>query len=291
LSREAGGGSRLPSNRAGWQELLRSLGIRPSKGYGQNFLFERGVVERIVQAAGVGPDDTVVEIGPGLGILTDELLRRAGRVIAIELDRELWPHLRRTFGDDPRFTLAEGDALAVDFAELLPAGAPWLVVANLPYSAGTAIVRRLLELPHPPSRLAVMLQLEVAERMTARPPDMSALGVATQFFAEARIAFRVPPEVFIPPPTVESAVEVLDTRPAPPLAGAERERFVRIVNAGFRQKRKQIDNSMAADLGLPKEEVGAWLARAGIDPMRRAQTLGLEEWLALTRTAPPGTPS
>lgn len=267
---------------------MKSLGIRPNKGYGQNFLFERGLVERMVKAAGVVPADTVVEIGPGLGILTDELLRKAGRVISIELDRTLWPHLLRTFGNDPRFTLVEGDALAVDFGAVLPPDEPWVVVANLPYSAGTAIVRRLLELPHPPSRLTVMLQLEVAERLVASPPDMSVLGVATQFYADARIAFGVPPEVFIPPPTVDSAVAILDVKPQPPLPPAERERFFRIVNAGFRQKRKQVANSLAADLELPKETVSAWLEAVGIDPMRRAQTLTVEEWVALTRSAPEG---
>lgn len=265
---------------------MKSLGIRPNKGYGQNFLFERGLVEQMVRAAGVGPNDLVVEIGPGLGILTDELLRKSGRVMSIELDRTLWPHLERTFGDDPAFTLVPGDALTVDLATLVPDGQPWVVVSNLPYSAGTAIVRRLLELPHPPRRLTVMLQLEVAERMVASPPDMSVLGVATQFYADARIAFLVPPEVFIPPPTVTSAVAILDVKGAPPLPPEERERFFRIVNAGFRQKRKQVANSLAADLDLPKDAVAHWLDRAGIDPMRRAQTLTVDEWVALAMAEP-----
>jgi 16S rRNA (adenine1518-N6/adenine1519-N6)-dimethyltransferase len=269
---------------------MQSLGIRPNKGYGQNFLFERGLVERMVRAAGVGPETTVVEIGPGLGILTDELLRKAGRVISVELDRALWPHLQRTFGGDSRFTLVEGDALTVDFGEIVPLGEPWMVVANLPYSAGTAIVRRLLELPHPPSRLTVMLQLEVAERMVASPPEMSVLGVATQFHADGRIAFKVAPEVFIPPPTVESAVAILDVKAELPVAAERREMFFRIVNAGFRQKRKQVANSLAADLALPKDVVSAWLESAGIDPMRRAQTLSVDEWVGLANNAPEGIP-
>lgn len=277
---------RLPQSRREWQALMRELGIRPSKGMGQNFLFERGLVQRMVKTAGVGPEDTVLEVGPGLGILTEELLRKAGRVVSIELDRDLWPHLRASFGDDPRFTLVEGDALKVDLDTVIPPDQPCLVVANLPYSVGSAVLRRLLESPHPPRRLAVMLQLEVAERLVAAPPEMSVLGVATQFFAEGRIAFRVPPEVFIPPPNVESAVVLLETRPEPPLPRAEWDRFFRIVNAGFRQKRKQVANSLAAELKLPKETVGAWLEGAGIDPMRRAQTLTVDEWVALTRNAP-----
>ncbi len=264
------------------------LGIRPSKGMGQNFLFERGVVQKLVRHADVRPDETVVEVGPGLGILTEELLRHARRVIAVELDAGLAAHLRHTFGDDPRFTLVEGDALDVDWGAVVPPGEPWAVAANLPYSVGSAVLRRLLETPHRPERLTVMLQLEVAQRLVAHPPQMSVLSVATQFYADARIAFRVAPGVFIPPPTVESAVAVLDTKRDLPLPPDLHERFFRIVNAGFRQKRKQVANSLASELALPKDNVAAWLERAGIDPMRRAQTLSVAEWVALTLAAPPG---
>lgn len=276
----------LPASRRDWQSLMQELGIRPSKGLGQHFLYERGVVQRLVKQAGVGPADTVLEVGPGLGILTSELLARAGRVIAIELDPTLAAHLRRTFGDDPRLTVVEGDALDIDIASLLAPDEPFVVAANLPYSVGSAVLRHLLESPRPPRRLTVMLQLEVAERLCARPPDMSVLSVATQFFAVPRIAFRVAPSVFIPPPTVESAVAILDVRPEPPLGAALRPRFFRVVNAGFRQKRKQVANSLAAELGLPKDEVVAWLSGAGIDPARRAQTLDVAEWVRLTESAP-----
>lgn len=278
---------RLPASRREWTVLMAELGIRPNKGLGQNFLFERGIVQKMVRVAGIGPDDTVLEVGPGLGILTSELLRSAKRVVAVELDHTLAAHLLRAFGDDPRFSLVEGDALRLAVADLVPPPTPYVVAANLPYSVGSAVLRHLLEAPHPPQRLAVMLQLEVAERLAARPPEMSVLAVAVQFYAESRVAFRVPPGVFIPPPTVESAVVVLDLR-LPPLPPEERACFFRVVNSGFRQKRKQVANSLAAELALPKEEVVAWLAAAGIDPMRRAQTLAVEEWVALTRAAPPG---
>ncbi|MCC6314100.1 MAG: ribosomal RNA small subunit methyltransferase A [Thermomicrobiales bacterium] len=277
---------RLPTSRRGWAALIRELGVRPAKSLGQNFLFERGVVQRMVKQAGVGPHDLVLEIGPGLGILTSELLRAAQRIVAIELDPTLAAHLLRTFGDDPRFALIEGDALRLDLGALLPPGELYMVVANLPYSAGAAMVRHLLETPHPPRRIAVMLQLEVAERLTAAPPHMSVLGVAVQFYAETRIAFQVAPSVFIPPPSVESAVVILDVRAQPLLPPEQRSLFFRIVNAGFRQKRKQVANSLAAELGLPKAEVSAWLRDVNIDPMRRAQTLSVAEWAALTRAAP-----
>ena len=275
----------LPRTRREWSALMADLGVRPSKGLGQHFLFERGIVQRMVRTAGIRPDDTVVEVGPGLGILTSELLRAARRVVAVELDRVLAGHLRTAFGGDPRFALIEGDVLDLAVAELVPPSIPYVVAANLPYSVGSAVLRHFLEAPHPPERLAVMLQREVAERLVARPPEMSVLGVATQFYAEGRIAFAVPPTVFIPPPTVESAVVVLDTC-EPPLPPDLRGRFFRVVNAGFRQKRKQVANSLAAELDLPKDATVAWLASVGIDPMRRAQTLSVEEWVALTNAAP-----
>ena len=274
---------RLPASRREWSTLLQSLGVRPSKGLGQHFLFERGIVDRMVRQAGITDTDHVLEIGPGLGILTGALLRRAGNVTAIELDRRLAEHLRVSFGGDPRFRLIEGNALQIATHELFPERQPFSVVANLPYAVGSAVVRHLLEQSHRPRRLAIMLQEEVAARMVAKPPAMSILTVAVQFYADARIAFAVPPSVFIPPPTVESAVAILDVRSDLLLPEPEHARFFRIVNAGFRQKRKQVANSMAAELAMPKSAVTAWLTAAEIDPMRRAQTLTVAEWVALTR--------
>ncbi len=266
---------------------MTELGIRPNKGLGQHFLFERGLVERMVRQAGVSERDTVLEIGPGLGILTSELLRKADRVVAVELDRSLAAHLRRAFGDLPGFELVEGNALRLSSDSLIPGDVPFDVVANLPYSSGTAILRHLLEQPRKPRRLTVMLQKEVAERLTAQPPDMSVLGVATQFFAQPRLAFSVPPEVFIPPPKVESAVVILDVFRNPPLSSMLQPLFFKLVNAGFRQKRKQIANSIADVLQLPKPEIAAWLESSSVDPTRRAETLSVAEWVALTASAPP----
>jgi 16S rRNA (adenine1518-N6/adenine1519-N6)-dimethyltransferase len=267
--------------------LMSELGIRPNKGLGQHFLFERGLVERMVRQAGVTDRDTVLEIGPGLGILTSELLRKARRVIAVELDHSLIAHLQTAFGDVPGFDLVPGNALALSTGELFPAGEPFDVVANLPYSAGTAILRHLLEQPRKPRRLTVMLQREVADRLTAQPPDMSVLGVATQFFAEPRLAFTVSPEVFIPPPKVESAVVILEVRQQPPLPTELQPLFFKLVNAGFRQKRKQVANAIADVLQLPKAGIAEWLSSSDVDPTRRAETLSVAEWVTLTRSAPP----
>lgn len=286
MSHQPADAPRLPMSRAGWTRLMDRLSIRPRKSLGQNFLFDRRVVERIVQAAEIAPGDRVVEVGPGLGILTEALLQAGAEVYAIELDSRLAAHLRETFGDDPRLHLVEGNVLAIDPAEVVPPDRPYAVAANLPYSVASAVLMHFLESSRPPRRLTVMVQREVAERIVARPPAMTILGVAAQFFTVPRIAFRVPPSVFVPPPKVESAVVVLDVKEELPLPPEDRARFFRVVNAGFRHKRKQLVNSLADELGAAKDEIAAWLAEAGIAPTRRAETLTVEEWVALVRAAP-----
>lgn len=261
------------------RELLRQLELRPSKALGQHFLHDPKIVRRIADLAGLTPDDLVVEIGPGLGFLTRELAAHAGKVIAIELDVRLADYLRRRFAST-NVEIVHGDALMVDYAGLT-GGRPYQVVANLPYSVATAIIERLLSDHHPPERLVVMVQREVAERLAARPPDMALLSVAAQFYATPRIAFRIGAGAFVPPPKVESAVIVLERREKTPLPREEHARFFRVVRAGFAQRRKRLANALAAGLGLPKEAVESALATASIDPARRAETLEVEEWLRL----------
>jgi 16S rRNA (adenine1518-N6/adenine1519-N6)-dimethyltransferase len=272
----------LPTSPRGWRDLLDYLDFRPSKGMGQNFLFDRDIVRHIVDVAEVDRETVVVEIGPGLGVMTEELLSRAAHVIAVELDRRLAAHLRHLFGDRDDFTLIEADALKTDLGELAPPNREYRVVANLPYSVAAAITRHALEATRPPLTLTLMVQKEVAERMTASPPDMSILGIATQFYAEAKIQFVVAPDVFVPRPKVESAVVKLVPRRMTPLPLSESESFFRIVNAGFRQKRKQVANSLSAELELPKSTIQAFLLTAEIDPTRRAETISVNEWARLT---------
>ncbi len=270
----------LPSTLRAWKELIAAIEVRPSKGKGQNFLFERGVVQRIVRASGVTARDSVIEIGPGLGILTWELLAIGASVTAIELDWRLAEHLRAFFAAVGRFRLVEGDALAVDLAQALPEG-DYHVVANLPYSVGTAVIQRFLEAAHPPRSMTVMVQKEVAERLVASPPQMSILSVATQFLSTPKIAFVVSPSVFRPPPRVDSAVVRLEARQME----LDRELwplFFRIVNAGFHQKRKNLSNSLSHALALAKPDVSLWLEAAAIDPTRRAETLSVTDWVRLT---------
>jgi 16S rRNA (adenine1518-N6/adenine1519-N6)-dimethyltransferase len=162
------------------------------------------------------------------------------------------------------------------------------VVANLPYSIASAVIRHFLEQEHSPIRMTLMVQAEVADRIVANPPDMSILAVATQFYAVPRVAFPVNPSVFFPPPTVHSSVIVLDTLPAPKLPRSKHVAFFRLVGAGFRQRRKQLANSIAAEIEQPKAEVSEWLSASGVDPTRRAETLSVDEWVSLTQAAPPG---
>lgn len=278
----------IPTTIRGWKALIDEIGVRPSKGKGQNFLFERGVVQRIVRSARIAPGDQVVEIGPGLGILTWELLAAGATVTSIELDWRLAKHLQSFFANVPQFRLIEGDALSVDLTDALPP-APYKMVANLPYSVAAAVIQRFLEAEHPPVSLTVMVQKEVALRLMASPPDMSILSVATQFLSQPKLVFSVPPGVFIPPPRVDSAVISLTTA-TPDLERAAWPRFFRIVHAGFGQKRKNLANSLSHGLGIEKPAAESWLRANGIDPMRRAETLDISEWVSLTRSADIDTP-
>lgn len=272
--------ARLPTRKRDWQRLIQELGLRPSKGRGQNFLHDASIAHRIVKEAGVTREDHVLEIGPGLGMLTQALIASAGRVSAIELDDMLARHLQRAFVGEPGLRLHQGDALKVDLAQIA-AGAPIKVVGNLPYSAAAAIVQNVLETEMPLISATVMVQREVGERMLASPPNMSILSVATQVYAEGRIAFIVPPDVFLPSPSIDSAVITLVPHEKPLISRAQRASFFRLVNGGFRHKRKNIANSLSDETRRSKTEIAHDLQSVGIDPGRRAQTLSVAEWIAL----------
>lgn len=253
---------------------------------GQNFLVERGVLADIVEAAAVQRDETVIEVGPGLGILTAALadvVGPAGRVVAVELDKRLAPYLQTAYAAVPQVTIVQRDILRVAPGDLI-GDAPYVVVANLPYQITSAAFRHFLEAAHPPRQMTVLVQREVAQRIAARPPEMSVLAVAIQFFAAPRIVRIVPPEAFVPRPEVHSAILSLAVAP-PPLPRERWRGFFALVQAGFGAKRKQLHNSMTERLRLPRETVSALLDAAGIDGTRRAQTLALDEWLALDRAA------
>jgi 16S rRNA (adenine1518-N6/adenine1519-N6)-dimethyltransferase len=272
------------------RRTLRAEGLRPSRARSQNFLADPDVLQDILDLAAVVPEDRVLEIGPGLGILTGGLLEAGATVTAIELDRGLAAYLRDRFGEaigSGRLQLIEGDALDQPLLELVPP--PFDVVANLPYHVTSPTLHRLLGSSPRPRRLILMLQLEVAERIAATPGAMSYLAAFVQYHATVRIARRVPAAAFEPPPKVESAVVVLEPRPTVPLGapGCEAEdRLWRLVQAGFRERRKMLRNVLSRQLPVDGPTVDAALAAVGIDGERRPQTVSIAEWLALLAALP-----
>jgi 16S rRNA (adenine1518-N6/adenine1519-N6)-dimethyltransferase len=267
--------SEPPTSRA-----LRSVGVRPTKSLGQNFLQDEDVVRRMVDALEVSVDDVVIEVGPGLGILTIALLNQGARVTAIEIDPQLVAYMREKVRS-PRLTVIEADALNVSIGSLLSSSSDYLFAANLPYSSAPAIVRRFLECEPAPKRMAIMVQREVAERMSASPGRMSVLSIAMQIHARARIVFDVPPEAFIPMPKVTSSVVMLEPFAESRVDPSERESFFRVVTAGFLQRRKTLLNALENGLNLDREFVRSVLGQSNVEPARRAQTLSVDEWLAV----------
>jgi 16S rRNA (adenine1518-N6/adenine1519-N6)-dimethyltransferase len=262
------------------RDLLQAHGMRPLKSFGQHFLVDRGALERIVTAAELQQSDQVLEVGAGTGVLTRELARHAGRVVAVELERDMLRLLQETTAACPNVELLARNLLTLEPEEIF-GPAPYKLVANLPYYITGPTFRHFLEGVRPPKLLVVMVQLEVAQRIVAAPGDLSLLAVSVQFFGRPRIIARVPARAFYPPPRVDSAILRVDVEPQSALPPEERAGFFRLVQAGFAGRRKQLHNTLAHGLQLPAEEVRAWLARAGIAADRRAETLSVSEWLLL----------
>ncbi len=272
------------------KSTLDARGWRPQKKWGQHFLTDPRILESIVDAAEVTPADTILEIGPGLGHLTRALARRAGRVVAVEVDAELTAKLQNDFADVAHVAILQGDVLDAEPVEWITKGGAGLgpapsfkVVANLPYYITSAILRHVLQAAHKPRLLVVMVQRQVAQRIVARPPAMSLLAVSVHFFAQPRIVRTIAAGAFYPPPQVDSAVVRMDVFAQARLDPAETARLFEIVRAGFGERRKQLRNSLARGLSREPDAIAAALARAGILPTRRAETLTLDEWVALYR--------
>jgi 16S rRNA (adenine1518-N6/adenine1519-N6)-dimethyltransferase len=267
-----------------WLRRMRAWGIRPARSKGQNFLLDAEIVERIAAASGAEAGDRVLEIGPGLGILTEAMLRRGSSVTAIELDDLLAQRLETHITDEPRFRLVHGDATAIDPADIYEPGQRYRIVANLPYGVATVIIRHFLESVQPPSELVVMVQKEVAERMTAGEGDLSLLTLAIQLYTEPEYLFTVPREAFHPAPKVTSAVVRLRVRHALPLDPPARDRLFALATFAFQQKRKTLLNSLARGLEVDKGALAGRLATAGIDGGLRPQALSFDDWLRLAST-------
>jgi 16S rRNA (adenine1518-N6/adenine1519-N6)-dimethyltransferase len=281
---ENGPGSLLAQTK----KLLRRSGLRARKGLGQHFLVDSDALETVVAAAELAPEDTVIEVGPGLGILTRELAAKAGWVIAIELDDKLADALTQSLAGLDNVVIINRDILGVDPALLLressadipPGLTSYKVVANLPYYITSPVIRHFLEASGKPEVMVLMVQKEVAEVIAAQPGRMSLLSIGVQFYGRPDIITYVPASSFYPVPEVDSAVLRIDVYPRPPV-DVDTQGFFRLVRAGFAASRKQFLNSLAQGLDLPKENVRPLLESTGIEPRRRAETLTIREWAQL----------
>jgi len=261
--------------------LLDRYGLSARKGLGQNFLIDRGVLDKILAAAAVEQKDTVVEVGPGLGVLTKALVQRAGRVIAVELDRKMVALLRETLAGVPNVEILERDILKTPVEDLV--AGPYKVVANLPYYITSAVLRHFLEAARQPKSLVIMVQKEVAKQVVAKPPEMSLLSVSVQFYSVPKVMSPVPAGAFYPPPKVDSAILRIDVLPHRRLPPDREAIFFKLARAGFSTRRKQLGNALSSGLGIEKAAAVGLLRQSGIDSARRAETLTIDEWLSLLR--------
>jgi len=262
----------------------RNDAVRPRKELGQHFLVDANVLERIAAEAELEPNQSVLEVGAGTGELTAALAAVGARIAAVELDETLCRGLRSRFDSNPAVRVVNANILDHEPHELLfEAGLtpPYVVVANIPYYITAPILRHLLEAHTPPRRLVLTLQREVAESIAAPPGAFSLLAISVQFYATAMLLFRLPATAFRPPPKVESAVLRIDVSASPHIQVEDRDAFFEIVRAGFRSPRKQLHNALSRGIWMPPGEAEPLLRGAGIDPLRRAQTLSLNEWKAI----------
>ena len=262
------------------RNLLYAHHMRPNKAFGQNFLVDRAILQRIIEAAEIEPNDQVLEVGAGTGVLTRELAKHARRVVAVELERDMLALLAKTTGEFRNVELLARNLLYLDPQEVFEQE-PYKLVANLPYYITAPTFRHFLESGNAPRLLVVMVQYEVAQRIVAGPGDLSLLGVSIQFYGQPKIIAHVPARAFYPAPKVDSAILRVDVRKQVPLTPDQRDSFFRLVQAGFAERRKQLHNSLTHHLHKKNEEVRASLTAANIDPSRRAETLSIEDWLRL----------
>jgi len=260
--------------------VLKRSGLRTDKSFGQNFLQDTSALEKIANAAEISGDDCVLEIGPGLGSLTRYLAVSAKEVTTVELDADLLPPLRAVLSPYPNVRVVHGDILKLSISELI--NQPnYIVAANIPYNITSAILRQLLEGDIKPRRIVLTVQKEVAERICAKPGDLSLLALSVQVYGKPAIVATVPANSFHPAPKVDSAILRIDIYDEPLIPSVFLNSFFKYIKAGFAQKRKMLRNSLASGLHIPPVDVKALLTSAGIDPMRRAETLSIEEWKGL----------
>ena len=261
--------------------LLKYYGLRAHKGLGQNFLQDPLALEKIIAAAKIQPTDTVLEIGPGLGSLTRYLAISAKEVVAVELDPNLLPPLKSVLTPYQNVRLINGDILKLSLKDLITEK-DYLVVANIPYYITSTVIRHLLESDSKPRRIILTIQKEVAQRICAKPGDMSLLALSVQVYGKPLIAARIPAGAFFPAPKVDSAVLSVDIYPTPLIKHELLAIFFQLIKAGFSQKRKTLRNALSSGLRISTTRAADLLTSASIDPQRRAETLSIEEWESLS---------
>lgn len=270
------------------KDIKERYGFKLSKSLGQNFLTDKNIIDRIIGSAEIGPDDLVIEIGPGIGVITREAAETAKKVIAVEIDKNLIPILKETLSDVDNVEIVNQDILKTDVNQLIANQGDSIsgvkIIGNLPYYITTPIIMKLLEDGVMADSITVMMQKEVADRIKASPGTKAygALSVAVQYYCTVEGVVNVPKEVFVPQPKVDSTVLRLSIREEAPVKLSDREIFFRCVKAGFGQRRKTLLNSLMGIEGITKEEVKEALDAAGIDSARRAETLDLEEFAKLS---------
>ncbi len=258
--------------------LLSETGVLPRRSSGQNFLIDGSIAEALVEAARVVRGDRVLEIGPGFGALTGVLAETGARVTAIEIDRRLSAWLRKRFAPDTGVTVIEGDIRRTHLDAIVDDGG-YKLVSSLPFNITSLVLRRFLELPPRPSVLSLLIQKEVAERVTAKPGAMSTLSVAVQYYGTPSLVRIVPRTSFFPAPDVDAAIVHIDAHRAP--SQEESRRLFRLVRMGFASRRKMLHNTLAAGLRIGSDDVKKYFAEIGLNPLCRPQELSVREWLML----------
>jgi len=261
------------------RELRKKYRVQPSKGLGQNFLIDNSVLNNIVDSAQLQNRDTVLEIGPGTGNLTQELVKRAGTVVAIEKDPKMVGILKETFKNYKNIEIIQGDILKIRESNIKN----YKIVANLPFYLTAPVVRKFLEAENPPKDMVLVIQKEVAQRICAKVPDMNLLAVSVQLYAQTKIISYISKKSFWPKPKVDSAI-IRITPKENGERGFSRDLFFKIVKAGFSQPRKQILNNLSKNLKIEREKAASWLLQNNIRPTQRAETLEVENWIKLTKT-------
>lgn len=264
------------------RDLLRQYDLHPDKRLGQVFLVDNRSLKRIVDAAQISPQDNILEIGPGLGSLTQHLAQKARLVVAVEVDARLISPLEKALAVYPNIRIVQGDILKLDPSELLDKE-EYLVVANIPYYITSLVIRHLLEAKIKPQKIVLTIQREVAERICAAPGDMSLLALSVQVFGQPLITHIIPAKAFYPQPKVDSAVVRIEPYPKPLIPNKQLDTFFMLAKAGFSQKRKTLRNSISAGLALDPKVTATIIGSANIDPGRRAETLSIEDWHELTK--------